>query len=159
MWWRCQQYFPLCFGCRHKIYFIWGRPKISPLQRWPYNLSCLFACVRCGLSNLLWQFNLVGIDGLPMDFNFHPLVFRRTMCDWIESHLNNVNTMGFKVFFFCFIVFNSRQLFACLWWELFHRCCKECMGRQPCLFMCYGEQELYWIMDGGRSNYIEETFV
>jgi len=131
--------FPLCFGCRQKIYFIWSRPKISPLQRWPYNPRRPSTCVRCGLSNLLWQFNLVGIGGLPMDFNFHPLVFKKTMCDWTKSHPNGVNTTGLGFRFFCFIIFNSCQLFACLRWELFHCCCKECMGGQPCLFVCYGK--------------------
>jgi hypothetical protein len=33
------------------------------------------------------------------------------------------------------------------------------MGRQPCLFVCYGEQELHRAMDGGRNDYIEERFV
>jgi hypothetical protein len=23
--------------------------------------------------------------------------------------------------------------------NLFYYCCKECMGRRPCLFVCYGE--------------------
>jgi len=105
MWWRCQQYFPLCFGCRHKIYFIWSRLKISPLQRWPSNPCHPSTCVRSGLSNLLQQFNLVGIGGLPMDFNFHPLVFRKTMCDWIESHPNGVNTTGLGFHFFLFYCF------------------------------------------------------
>jgi len=32
------------------------------------------------------------------------------------------------------------------------------MVSQPCLFMCYGEQELHRTMDGGGSDYIEERF-
>jgi hypothetical protein len=32
------------------------------------------------------------------------------------------------------------------------------MGRQPCLFVCYGGQELHRMMDGGGSNCIEERF-
>ncbi len=31
------------------------------------------------------------------------------------------------------------------------------MGRQLCLFVCYGGQELCRTMDGGGSNYIEES--
>jgi hypothetical protein len=31
-------------------------------------------------------------------------------------------------------------------------------GRQPCLFISYGEQELHQAMDGGGSIYIEERF-
>ncbi len=60
--------------------------------------------------------------------------------------------------FFGLIVVNSRQLFACLWRKLFHCCYKECMGKQPCLFMCYWKQELHEAMDGGGSDYIEERF-
>jgi hypothetical protein len=30
------------------------------------------------------------------------------------------------------------------------------MGRQPCLFLCYGEQELCQAMDGGGSDCIEK---
>jgi hypothetical protein len=41
-------------------------------------------------------------------------IVERILCDWIESHSSSINTMGFKVSFFCLIVFNSRQLFACL---------------------------------------------
>jgi hypothetical protein len=33
------------------------------------------------------------------------------------------------------------------------------MGRQPCLFVCYGEQKLDQTMDGGGSDCIEERFV
>jgi hypothetical protein len=33
------------------------------------------------------------------------------------------------------------------------------MGRQPCLFVCYGEHELHQAMDGGGSDCIEERFV
>lgn len=73
--------FFLCFGCKHKIYTICSRPNPSPLQRWPHNPLYPSTCVRCGLSNLLQWLNIVGIDCLPMDFNFHPLVFRRTMWD------------------------------------------------------------------------------
>jgi len=32
------------------------------------------------------------------------------------------------------------------------------MGRRPCLFVCYGKQELRQEMDGGGSDYIEERF-
>ncbi len=32
------------------------------------------------------------------------------------------------------------------------------MGRQPCLFVCYGEQDSHRTMDGGRSFYIEKKF-
>jgi len=32
------------------------------------------------------------------------------------------------------------------------------MGRQPCLFVCYGKQELRREMDGGGSDCIEERF-
>ncbi len=33
------------------------------------------------------------------------------------------------------------------------------MGRQLCLFVCYGEQELRQAMDGGGNVCIEERFV
>ncbi len=32
------------------------------------------------------------------------------------------------------------------------------MGRQPCLFVCYGKQELRREMDGGGSDCIEKRF-
>jgi len=76
-------------------------------------------------------------------------------CDRTKNHSNSVNTMGFRVSFFCLIVVNSCQLFACLCWKLFHSCYKECVGRQPCLFVCYGKHELHQTMDGGGSDYIE----
>jgi hypothetical protein len=84
------------------------------------------------------------------------VVFVATWCDWTKSHSNSMNTTGFKVSFFRLIVVNSRQLFVCLQWKLFCCYCKECMGRQPCLFVCYGGHELHRTMDGGRSDYIEE---
>ncbi len=31
------------------------------------------------------------------------------------------------------------------------------MGRRPCLFVCYGTQELRQTMDGGENNCIEES--
>jgi hypothetical protein len=43
--------------------------------------------------------------------------------------------------------------------EHVHHSYKECMGRQLCLFLCYEEQKLPLMMDGERSNYIEERFV
>jgi hypothetical protein len=54
-------------------------------------------------------------------------------CDQIKSHFNRVNTTSFRVSLFFLIIFNSCQLFACLWWELCRHCYKECMGTQPCL--------------------------
>ncbi len=67
----------------------------------------------------------------------------KILCDQTKSHYDNVNTTGFRVSFFCLIVFNGRQLSVCLQQELFRYCCKECMGKQPCLFVCYEEQELH----------------
>jgi hypothetical protein len=32
------------------------------------------------------------------------------------------------------------------------------MGRQLCLFVCYGEHELCRVIDGGGIDYIEERF-
>jgi hypothetical protein len=37
-------------------------------------------------------------------------------------------------------------------------CCKECMGKQFYLFVCYEDQELSRAMYGGGNNYIEERF-
>jgi hypothetical protein len=37
-----------------------------------------------------------------------------TRCDQTEGHSNSVNTMSFRVLFFCLILFNSRQLSTCL---------------------------------------------
>ncbi len=72
-------------------------------------------------------------------------------CDRTKNHSNSVNTMGFRVSFFCLIVVNSRQLFACLCWKLFHSCYKKCMGRQPC---GWWREWLHWIkvcvIDGVR---------
>jgi hypothetical protein len=79
-------------------------------------------------------------------------------CDRTAGHANSVNTTGFLVSFFCFVVFISHQLFACLRREYVHCCCKECTSRQLCLFVCYGEQELRQTMDGGGSDGIEDRF-
>jgi hypothetical protein len=84
---------------------------------------------------------------------------KKKPCDQTTSDLNSVNTTGFRVSFFCFIIFISHQLFACLRREYVHRCRKECMGRQLSLFVCYGKQELRRTMDGGRNDCIEERFV
>jgi hypothetical protein len=52
----------------------------------PTTLNAFLLVLRCGLSNLLRQLNLVGIDCLPMDFNFHPLVFRGQCGTWMLFH-------------------------------------------------------------------------
>jgi hypothetical protein len=62
--------------------------------------------------------------------------------------------LGFR--FFCLIVVNGRQLFVRLWKKNFYYCCKECMGRRPCLVVWFGEQELCRVMDGGGRDCIEE---
>ncbi len=59
-------------------------------------------------------------------------------------------------FCFCFTVFISHHLSAFLRWEYIHHCCKECMGRLLCLFVCYGGQKLHYAMDGGGNICIEE---
>jgi hypothetical protein len=66
--------------------------------------------------------------------------------------------MTLKFHFYFLLLSIAVDFFACLRQELFHHYCKECMGRQPCLFVCYGEQDQHQTMDGGRSDYIEERF-
>ncbi len=70
----------------------------------------------------------------------------------IEQQCEHNKYIGFR---FCFIVFISCHLFAFFWRKYIHCCCKECMGRLLCLFVCYGRQKLYCVMDGGGSVYIE----
>ncbi len=78
-------------------------------------------------------------------------------CDRTIGYLTSVNTTIFFRVLFCFTVFISCHLFAFLQRDFLHHCCKECMGRLFCLFVCYGGQELHRMMDGGGSNYIEEN--
>jgi hypothetical protein len=67
--------------------------------------------------------------------------------------LIGVNTTSFRVFFF--IIFNGYQLLnACDENSLF--LLQGMLGWQPCLFVCYGGQELRQTMDGGGSDYIEK---
>jgi len=103
-------------------------------------------------QNFLKKNNLKFIN----EWSLFVLFVTMRSCDRTKSHYNNVNAMGFRVSFFCLIVVNGRQLFARLQQKLFYYCCKECMGRRLCLFVCYGEQELRWAMDGERSDCIEE---
>jgi hypothetical protein len=49
--------------------------------------------------------------------------------------------------------------FAFLQRESLHHCCKECMSRLFCLFVCYGVQESRGAMDGGGGSYIEDGLV
>jgi hypothetical protein len=70
--------------------------------------------------------------------------------------LIGVNTTSFRVSYFCLIIVNGRQLLHACGGNSFYFYCKECMGWQSCLFVCYGRQELRRTMDGGGSDCIEE---
>ncbi len=49
-----------------------------------------------------------------------------------------VNTIDFRVSSFCLIIVDGRQLLRTYNGNSFYFRCKECMGWQPCLFVCYG---------------------
>jgi hypothetical protein len=63
------------------------------------------------------------------------------------------------MFHFLFDHFQWLSTFCMLMVKIILLLYKERMGRKPCLFMCYGEQDLHQAMDGGRSCNIEKKFV
>ncbi len=82
---------------------------------------------RCGLSNLLGQFNLMDTNYVPMHFNFHPLVLgRRTMwdmphqclkayhqCSWFYIFLQSLSLFFPNILLFLVLRVEDRKSLKC----------------------------------------------
>jgi hypothetical protein len=69
---------------------------------------------------------------------FFPLVKQQHIVIGQKVTIIGVNATNFKVLSFCLIIVNGHQLLRACGKYPFYFYYKECIGWQPCLFMCYG---------------------
>jgi hypothetical protein len=89
--------------------------------------------ITLGLSNLSCSTRLNEAKGLIFLKNKGVTYVTRQ-----KVIIIGVNTTNFRVSSFCLIIVNGRQLLCACGGNSFYFYYKECMGWQPCLFVCYG---------------------